>query len=41
MFLVILLFYYEGYIVLLIGSIEKMILIRLILYDIRMEIIEN
>lgn len=41
MFLIILLFYYEGYIVLLIGSIEKMILIGLILYDIRMEIIEN
>lgn len=41
MFLIILLFYYEGYIVLLIGCIEKMILIRLILYDIRMEIIEN
>lgn len=41
MFLIILLFYYEGYIVLLIGSIEKMILIRWILYDIRMEIIEN
>lgn len=41
MLLIIPSFHYEGHTVSLIGSIEKMILIRLIPYDTRMEIIEN